>query len=175
MYRTEYFEKEIDVCEYVDNYVEISEFLEYCKACKNYKRVWTCPEFDFDVENYWKQYQNLKVVGYKIIFEKGTTSEEGMKIMEEVKAQISEELFEMEKKVPGSISLSAGSCSICGAENCTRIEGKACRHPEKIRYSIEALGGNVGLTVRKLLGIQLEWMEEGKLPSYFVLIGGLLY
>ena len=43
-----------------------------------------------------------------------------------------------------------------------------------MRYSVEALGGNVGLTVQKLLGIQLEWMEEGKLPSYFVLVGGLL-
>ena len=43
-----------------------------------------------------------------------------------------------------------------------------------MRYSIESLGGNVGLTVSKLMGIELEWMEEGKIPSYFVLAGGLL-
>ena len=57
---------------------------------------------------------------------------------------------------------------------CTRPDGQPCRYPDTMRYSIEALGGNVGLTVQKLLGIQLEWMEEGKLPSYFVLVGGLL-
>ena len=43
-----------------------------------------------------------------------------------------------------------------------------------MRYSIEALGGNVGKTVHDLLGIELEWIEEGKVPSYFVLVGGLL-
>ena len=35
-------------------------------------------------------------------------------------------------------------------------------------------GGNVGLTVSKMMGIELEWVQEGKLPSYFVLVGGLL-
>ena len=27
----------------------------------------------------------------------------------------------------------------------------------------------------KLLGIELQWMEEGRLPKYFVLAGGLLF
>ena len=174
MYNIEHFEKEIPTCEYVDNYVEISEFLEYCKECRNYKKVWSCPEFDFDVMSYWNGYSTLRVVAKKINFEEGTTPEEGMEIMKEVKDNLSDELWELEEKYPGSISLSGGSCYLCGEGNCSRPEGKPCRYPEKMRYSIEALGGNVGLTVRKLMGIQLEWIEEGKLPSYFVLIGGLL-
>jgi predicted metal-binding protein len=97
-----------------------------------------------------------------------------MEIMAEVKNKITEELFAMEEEYPGSISLSAGSCSVCGPENCTRTDGKPCRYPEKMRYSIESIGGNVGKTVSKLLGIELEWIEEGKIPSYFVLVGGLL-
>ena len=87
---------------------------------------------------------------------------------------LAEELFEMEKAYPGSVSLSAGSCSTCGKDGCTRPSGKPCRYPDKMRYSIEALGGNVGKTVHDLLGIELEWIEEGKAPSYFVLAGGLL-
>ena len=43
-----------------------------------------------------------------------------------------------------------------------------------MRYSIESIGGNVGLTLGKLMGIELEWMEEGRLPHYFVLVCGLL-
>lgn len=43
-----------------------------------------------------------------------------------------------------------------------------------MRYSIESLGGNVGLTIEKLMGIHLEWMEEGRLPHHFVLVSGLL-
>ena len=61
-----------------------------------------------------------------------------------------------------------------GKGNCTRPEGKPCRYPEKMRYSIESIGGNVGKTVSKLLGIELEWIQDGKVPSYFVLCGGLL-
>ena len=74
-----------------------------------------------------------------------------------------------------SVSLSAGSCTICGVGNCTRPSGAPCRHAGKIRYSIESLGGNVGLTCRKLMGLQLEWIEDGKVPSYFVLCAGLLW
>lgn len=43
-----------------------------------------------------------------------------------------------------------------------------------MRHSIESLGGNVGLTCSRLMKIELMWMEEGKLPPYFVLVCGLL-
>ena len=81
---------------------------------------------------------------------------------------------ELEERYPGSVSLSAGCCSLCRPEGCGRASGLACRYPQKMRYSIESLGGNVGLTVSKLMGIELEWVTEGRLPSYFVLVGGLL-
>lgn len=93
-------------------------------------------------------------------------------VLREVKEQLARKLFDEEAKTPGSVSLSAGSCTQCAG--CLRPEGKNCRFPEKMRYSIESLGGNVGLTISKLLGIELEWMEEGKLPRYFVLVSGLL-
>ena len=89
------------------------------------------------------------------------------------KARISRELFRLEEKYPGSVSLSAGSCSLCH-DNCTRPDGLPCRYPDKLRYSIESLGGNVGLTLSQCMGIDLEWMEEGRLPHYFVLVSGLL-
>ena len=36
------------------------------------------------------------------------------------------------------------------------------------------IGGNVGKTVHDFLGCDLEWVEEGKVPSYYILVGGLL-
>ncbi len=174
-YRIERFQKEIGVSDYLEGYVAVEEFLEYCKACPNYDATWSCPPFDFDVEGYWKQFSRLLVIARKIYLPGGISQEEGFRILEEVKADMSRELFEMEAANPGSVSLSAGSCSICRNESgCTRPAGQPCRYPQTMRYSIEALGGNVGLTVQKLLGLQLEWMEDGKLPSYFVLAGGLL-
>ena len=114
------------------------------------------------------------MVAKKICFEKGTDTEEGLAILRKVKEGMGEALYEMEAVYPQSKALSAGTCLLCGEGNCTRALSEPCRYPDKMRYSIESLGGNVGLTVSKLMGIQLEWIEEGKLPSYFVLVGGLL-
>ena len=175
MYQTKRYEKEITVKDYLAQYVNVEEFLEYCKECKNYDRLWSCPSYDFEQEAYWKQYEKLYILGYQIFFEEGTTTEaESLRIMAEVKARMSEELFAMEAAYPGSVSLSAGSCSVCGEEDCTRPQGKPCRYPDKLRYSIESIGGNVAKTVHDFLGIPLEWIEEGKVPRYFVLVGGLL-
>lgn len=177
MYRIEKFEKEISVEDYVRDYVNVSEFIEYCKECRNYGTVWSCPPYDFDAEDYWRKFSVLYLTARKIIFEPGTGKDESMEIMREVKEDMSRELYILEEQNPGSVSLSAGSCGLCrkdGQSGCMRPEGKPCRHPKLMRYSIEAIGGNVGKTVSKLMGIELEWVTEGKLPSYFVLVGGLL-
>ena len=173
MYTIERSEKTIKVNEYIEGYVNVEEFLEYCKECRNYEAVWSCPSYDFSPEDYWKEYDEFLVVARKIIFGPDVDVERSFEIMHEVKNDMSLELYELEKEYPGSISLSAGSCSMC-KEGCTRTEGFPCRYPDKMRYSIESLGGNVGKTVSKLMGYELEWVEEGKLPSYFVLVGGLL-
>ena len=175
MCRIERFEKEISVPEYLEGYVEVEEFLEYCKACPNYGNLWTCPPYDFDVMEYWRKFSKLTVYASKIYFEPETTQEESMELMHRVKDEMSRQLYDLEADNPGTVSLSAGSCTICGIGNCTRPCGESCRHAGKIRYSIESLGGNVGLTCRKLMGLQLEWIEEGKVPSYFVLCAGLLW
>lgn len=173
--KIEAYEKTIDVPAYVEGYVNIEEFLECCKVCGNYDRKWCCPSFDFDpAEDYWKKFSHFRVIGKKMCLSE-EEKENWETLMAEVKAQLTEELFAEEAKHPGSRSLSAGSCHICGEDNCSRVLGEPCRFPDKMRYSIEALGGNVGLTASKLLGIELQWIEEGKVPDYFVLVGGLLY
>ncbi len=173
MYTMEKSEKLIKVSDYLDRYVNVEEFLQYCKKCNNYEKLWSCPSYDFNPEDYWKEYDELLVVARKIIFGEGVDQARSYEIMLEVKEDMSRELYELEKQYPGSISLSAGSCSLC-KEGCTRVDGDPCRYPEMMRYSIESLGGDVGRTVSKLMGYELEWIEEGKLPSYFVLVGGLL-
>lgn len=171
--KIETFEKTIKVKDYIEGYVNVEEFLEYCKACENYDCKWSCPSYDFDPEDYWNRFDTLYVEGKKIILEED--EEENYKdLIRQVQKDLTQELYEKESLHPGSISLSAGSCIICGEGNCSRKTGEPCRFPEKMRYSIESLGGNVGLTVSRLLGIELQWVQEGKVPDYFVLVGGIL-
>lgn len=174
MYTVERGEKTVKVDDYLKNYVNVEEFLGYCRNCKNYEKVWSCPSYDFNPEDYWKEYDELLVVARKIIFDEDVDIPGSYEIMLEVKQDMSRELYEMEKAYPGSVSLSAGSCNLCEKDGCNRLVGEPCRHPDLMRYSIESIGGDVGRTVSKLMGYELEWIEEGKVPSYYVLVGGLL-
>lgn len=182
MFTTEKYTAEISTRDYLEGYVDVEGFLECCKQCPNYGKTWSCPPFDFAPEEFWKQYERFELTAVKIIFDeeyggRKFPKEEMDKIMKEsigrVKQELSQELLAEEKRLPGSISLSAGSCSLCGG-NCAKQEEKPCRFPEQMRYSIEALGGNVGMTIEKLMGLKLEWMEDGTLPHYFVLVCGML-
>lgn len=94
--------------------------------------------------------------------------------MSPYKEELEEEILKEEQKNLGSVSLSSGACLQCKTAECARISGKPCRFPDKMRYSIESLGGNVGKSVTKYLHQELLWVEEGKLPEYFMLIYGLL-
>ena len=171
MYTTESCTTSIAVSDYKKRYIDIPTFTEYCKACPNYDRLWSCPSYTFDVEAFWNQFQTLDLFAVKIIYNDNYAGKQFSEhkiadIMRQSlnveKARMSQALFRLEEKFPGSVSLSAGSCSL------------PCRYPDKLRYSIESLGGNVGLTLSQCMGIDLEWMEEGRLPHYFVLVSGLL-
>lgn len=182
MYTISRHSAEISVPEFIEKFVDVDTFLEACKACANYGKVWSCPPYDFDVIEYWNRYKTFRVVASKIAFDEETTSKtytqsEIETILTDVlfseKERLSDELYALEKEFPGSISLSAGCCQRC-KNGCQKALGHPCIAPEKLRYSIESLGGNVGLTIEKLIGIKLEWIEEGRLPNHFVLVSGLL-
>ena len=83
------------------------------------------------------------------------------------------QLLALERAGDGALLLSAGSCTLCGAR-CTRPDGAPCRCPEKMRYSIEALGGNVAETAERYLHKPLLWIEDGRMPDYLTLVCGLL-
>ena len=73
MYTIERSEKTIKVNEYIENYVNVEEFLEYCKECKNYKAIWSCPSYNFNPEDYKKELNTF--LDTKIgMFENGTSS-----------------------------------------------------------------------------------------------------
>ena len=182
MYTTSSHTSSIPVCEYIENYVDIPTFSKACRVCPNYGQIWSCPPYDYDIMDYWKSYSTLQLYAEKIIFSREYTdryyeqdelSELIQKIIGKEKQLLSKKMLKLEQFFPGSISLSAGNCSYC-VRSCTRPDGIPCRFPEQLRYSIESLGGNVGMTIEKLMGIKLEWMEEGHLPHYFVLVNGLL-
>ena len=58
---------------------------------------------------------------------------------------------------------------------CTRNCGTPCRHPEKVRPSLEAFGFDIAKTLAELFNIELLWGKDGKLPEYLVLVSGFFH
>ena len=69
IYTTERYEAIVSVDHYLDKYVDVDTFLQACKACPNYEKIWACPTYDFDVIEYWKKYKTLELTAIKIIFD----------------------------------------------------------------------------------------------------------
>ena len=171
-YSLERFEKETDIVSYIDGYVNVEEFLPRCMECGSYGRVWSCPPFQFDPMELWRSYRRILIQGYRLSFGEDRTKETMTEALWKVKEHLSEELFVQEREFPGSLALSAGSCQLC--EGCTRPEGVSCRDKERMRYSIESLGGDCGGALEKYFGEILQWAHGNRLPEQIILLGGLL-
>lgn len=172
---------EISTADYLRRFVDIETFLSCCRACPNYGKKWSCPPFDFSAEVYWKRYQTLRLFGFRVPVPAGRRerplSQNALsRLIDEVlwpeKRKLNQELMELERKYPKSVSLSAGSCQCCA--RCARPLGKSCYQPSRMRYSIEALGGDVGKTAKEILGTEIQWAKDGVPPPYFTLVCGLL-
>ena len=181
MYKTEVFVKKTTLTDLKENYCDREKFESFCRECRNYGQVWSCPPYDFSIEEYLKEYNYIYITGVKIIFDENTL--EKVNTSEKINNYTTETLFvmknklldimlQMEKIYPDSRGLSAGGCKIC--EDCSRKSNISCKHPELMRYSLESLGFDVGKISSNILNFELKWATATRLPDYFSLITGLM-
>lgn len=161
-------------------YQNREKFLKYCMACKKYNTCWSCPPLNFDIDEYLHAYKYIYFWGIQIFYAKdiiANVTEKGkiwgisMRTTETVKKQVNDILLSVEKKIPDTLSLSSGGCSFC--RKCSRINNEVCCKPEKMRYSLDAFGIDLGGLSEDFLRIKLLWSKD-RLPQYHTLIHALL-
>lgn len=178
----ERFHKVVEVKDYLEKgYVDVDRFIEYCKECPNYNKKWSCPPYAFDVkEKYWNKYKYLHLFALTIyldesIVKEDMTSDEIDELILGIRHQnytvASKWILNIEKNNPGSMALDGGHCAKC--KRCTRPKNKPCRFEQDIRPAIDAIGGNLVRTADEILGKKILWIENGKVPEYFLFILGL--
>ena len=162
----------VPVKEFTASCVDVEKFLGYCRQCRNCGKIWACPPFSFDPMDIWSAYDILELHALVLTPGKDMTMEELMEVFRMEKRELSLKVLAMEKEIPGSLSLAAGTCIECSP--CLRTQGKPCCRPEQLRYSIEALGGDVGKLTEEYLKLPIRWISKGQLPDYLTLAAGLL-
>ena len=164
---------EADAAEFVERFVHIEKFLPACQQCPNYNTRWTCPPFGFDPMTIWRGYTGLQLYARILHADMpGQPLDDALDALKREKRLYREKLSQWERAVPGSQMLLAGTCDQC--EVCEKSQGRPCRHPECLRYSIEALGGDVEGCLQHYFHIPVLWGHDGLAPEYLVLVGGLL-
>ena len=168
----------IPVEEYLLYYRNAEKFIEFCKECKSYGTCWACPPYDFNVAEVISKYENAYIIGTKIIPDNTIINDveqakqAAHKLLAHARIILDERLLSLEKAYPNSRAFFAGTCFACPNESCTRIEGKPCINPDKVRPSLEAFGFDIGKTTSDLLHIELKWSNNGFFPEYFMLVSG---
>ena len=170
---------DIDVNEFVENYVDIERFGTLCKECENYEKNWNCPPFDFDVMDVWNSYSKLKIIAFKMNFDDEELAADFsdrelefiLKRLERMKVKLMNDIYALEDE--NSYALFLGKCSLC--MKCTREFGMPCKMPFKMRYSIESLGGNVDQIIEDVFGFKILYAQNNRLPEYMIYVGGILY
>ena len=174
-------EATLDAVEFVARYRDVERFDALCAQCPSYGKVWCCPPFAFDPRSCSDGFRTVTVMGTVIAFDEETRAacttpesavQTAREAMEQEWKKILPELYELERQLPGSRCFTF-RCSLC-PEGCTRPEGKPCRHPDMLRYSLEAVGFDIGAITRDLLGIELLWSTDGRLPERVTLVTAIM-
>ena len=162
-------------------YRDPERFIGFCRECERWNRCWACPPLTVDPEAYLRPYRWATFVAAKIYFDDTeravANSPETLRViawnaLKMEKTRLFDALLRCEALVPNSAQLSSGGCHLC--EVCARIDEKPCRHPEKLRYSLDAFGFDLTKISEDLLGIRLLWSNGQELPEYYTLVHALL-
>ena len=175
-YTTEKFFADIDAKTYINEFRRTDYFIEFCQQCKNYNHRYGCPPFDDKTLSIVEGYEKVRIMGVKIIpSNKKLPLSAANDLMDPVITEMNEELLELEKSLGGYAFGFVGTCPYCSGAPCARVSGEPCRHPDKVRPSLEAFGFDMSKTAIDLLGLEIKWSQGELIPEYLTLVCGVFY
>jgi predicted metal-binding protein len=168
--------------EEIKPYFQPKVFIEYCKACKYYHKIWACPPYDVDLTELLENYQYAYVIGSKLytkdlgedfreLLDKMNLEDASNEIYQAAREVLDERLGAIGDKGKDLYILLAGRCLVCA--NCTRENQLPCIYPEKMHLSLESIGFDVSSMCEDILEDKLQWAKD-TLPEYFILVSAVL-
>ena len=145
----------LPMAEYIRQFRDVGRFEGYCRTCTRYGTCWACPPFDFNTDELLAEYGNILLFAVKVDVPSGLT--DSAALLDSVRAVMDGDLLVKEAELSGR-AFFAGTCRLCGAAagdygggaGCTRKAGLPCRHPERVRPSLESFGFDIGKTTMEL-------------------------
>lgn len=175
-YTAEDFTVELPADDYIARFRDAERIGGYCRSCPGYGRSWGCPPFGFDMKTYLGGYATALLIATKIIpAMPGAPLSAAKRLIRPERQRLEQRLLGLEKQYCGRAFAYVGECLHCPEGSCTRAEGKPCRHPERVRPSLEACGFDLARTASELFGIELKWSTDNRMPEYLTLVCGFFH
>lgn len=175
-YSVDDFTVSITTEEYIKQFRDVDKFMEYCRQCHNYNRLWVCPPFNHNLDKELCKWKYILLTATQITPEtKDIPLKESGAFIRAERKRLESKLLEMERKYGGRSFAFAGNCLYCPEDTCTRLSGLPCRHPDLVRPSLEAYGFNLYRTASELFGIEMLWSKNEFIPDYLTLVCGLFH
>lgn len=172
-YTIEILAAETDARDYLSRFRDVPRFEELCKACPVYGTTWACPPLPPEVGAIPNGSSRVLLRAVRVTPSvPHQPASEAEAYFAAARIRLQKELLALEQATGGRAFTGIGGCRIC-EEGCTRPEGKPCRHPDRLRPSLEALGFDIERTLGELLGVRLLWPAGGTLPEYLVAVGAV--
>lgn len=151
-------------------------FSKLCKEnCKNYNAKWSCPPFSPSFKVHSSSSKKLVLFLLNIeLNQMNYIKNNYLKVKAAnviLKSRIEKFLRQIIVDNEGKI-LSTGSCRLC--KPCMLKKGLSCRNPEKMGFSLEALGLDVEKLSIEIFNHKLLWYKKGELPAYTSVLAGVL-
>lgn len=141
----------------------------YCQACDRYARYWSCPPFATPPLDQLPAWTHAILVIRKTSVAPDASRDDLIRLFLDAQQTLSALMSPCEQA--GSTLVIAGHCF--GCSNCTRGKGFDCCAPERMRYSLEALGFDITGLAQGLAGETVEWPKEGP-PETLMAVAALL-
>lgn len=143
-----------------------------CHACPYYGKNHACPPDSGEVKDLLLSFPFIHLFAAKqYVTEPITSGKEMHDIFAQGRTVFDEQLLACEANSEGSMALIPCSCTRC--ERCAKLDQAACRHPDKLRKSLDAFSVEVSRIADEVFHLEIQWYKD-KPPEYVTMIGGIL-
>ncbi|WP_250675090.1 DUF2284 domain-containing protein [Paraclostridium ghonii] len=151
----------------LNKYMDFDYFTGLCKdGCPHYDLSYTCPPNSPKFTEYTKNYEYSLVIVMYMNIDSHNSIETVHPYLRRV---LSDLLIPLEKKFNGLLS-DGGRCRYCN--KCAYVENLPCRYPDKIRFSMEAMGIDLDKVCKDILNHSILWNENNE-NSYCTVLGSI--
>lgn len=151
----------------LNKYMNFDYFTGLCKdGCPHYNLSYTCPPNSPKFTEYAKNYEHSLVIAMYMNIDNGNSIETVHPYLRRV---LSDLLIPLEEKFNGLLS-DGGRCRYC--EKCTYIDNLPCRYPDRIRFSMEAMGIDLDKVCKDILNHSILWTKNDE-NNYCTVLGSI--